>query len=152
MKKLVIFSIIFAGFLLFSETQAQITTLYMRDGQTYSQYTTDVTLTNTTAQYFKIVSTQDWYTTQTVVLQLDSASGDHTNVAVQLQGRLSSQFSSWTNIGSAVNWAGTTSDTTLAISNTTENAYREFKILLTGTGTGTTTIDNFEFKQHYGNP
>lgn len=124
----------------------------LKEGKTYKNIAADYTLTNTTARNFTIDSYQDYFSAQDLIIQLDSASGDHTNVAVALYGRKSEQTSTWAQIGSTVNWKGTTSDTTIIISNTTEVGYRYFKWTLTGTGTGTTTIDNQEFKLWYGLP
>lgn len=131
---------------------AQLTTSVLDKTKTYVEVTTDYTLTNAVAGYWQINAQNDWMTAQDVIVNLDSASGNHTNVAVALYGRKSDQTSTWTAIGSAVNWKGTTSDTTIIISNTTEVGYRQFKVLFTGTGTGTTTISNMEFKLWNGIP
>lgn len=149
MKKLII---LIACLLAFSFAEAQMATTTIRSGNTYADLTTDFTLTNAVTQYWFVKAPQHWYTTQTLVINLDSLAGDHTNVAIQLQGKVSDQITTWTNIGSAINWLGTTSDTTIIYDNSTENNYRRFKILYTGTGTGTTTIDRQEFIQHFGTP
>ncbi len=149
MKKLIfVLTFIFA----IVTVQAQFKTTTLHSGITYAEYGVDITLTNAVAQWWKVKAPQDWYTAQTVTVQLDSAGGNHTNVAVALYGRVSAQTSTWTAIGSAINWKGTTADTTIIYTNATENLYREFKILYTGTGTGVTTIDNQEFKQYFGLP
>lgn len=132
-------------------SEAQIATLQMAPTQTYIEYTTNVTLTSTTPQYFLVYSQAPYYTAQAYVVQLDSVSGNHTNMAVAISGRVSDQTSTWTAIGSTINWTGS-SDTTIIFLNATENQYRQFKILFTGTGTGVSRIDNFEFKQYYGTP
>jgi hypothetical protein len=148
MKKIIlVLALMFA----FAISEAQIATLYMGAGKTYLEYTSDVTLTNTTAKYFQFIAPQDWYTAQSYIVHLDSASGNHTKVACLLAGRVSDQTSTWTTI-STVNWGCTTADTTIIYLNATENQYREFKLTFTGTGTGTTTITNTEFKQWYGLP
>lgn len=152
MKKLILILVLVLAFV---SAEAQLKTSSIRAGITYVQVTTDYTLTNAVAQYWLVKAPQHYYTAQSLVIQLDSASGDHTNVAIQLQGRLSQAASgqdAWTNIGSAINWKGTTSDTTIVYANATENLYKQFKILYTGTGTGTTTIDNQEFNQFFGLP
>ena len=131
-------------------SNAQITTANLAKDVTYWEYTTDVTLTNTTPKYFIINTQPDWYTAQGYIVQLDSVSGNHTNMAVVLAGRVSDQTSTWTTI-STVNWTGA-SDTTIISINATENAYRQFKVTFTGTGTGVSKIDNFEFKQYNGLP
>ena len=133
------------------QANAQMATTNLRSGVTYADVSTDYTLTNAVAQYWLVNAGQNYYTAQTLVINLDSASGNHTNVAIQLQGRVT-DMDAWANIGSAINWKGTTADTTIVYTNATENLYRQFKILYTGTGTGTTTIDRQVFKQYFGNP
>lgn len=149
MKKILI---LLAFILTFTAVDAQLRTSNLRSGVTYVEVTNDYTLTNAVAQYWQINAGQNWYTAQTCVIHLDSLAGNHTNVAVQLQGRVTTNAATWVNIGSAVNWTGTTADTTIIYTNATENLYREFKLLFTGTGTGTTTIANMEFKQYFGLP
>jgi len=149
MKKLTIFIALMFAFVAISK--AQIATINMGKGVTYTEYTTDVTLTNNVAQYFLFYPQTDYYTAQNFIVHLDSLSGNHTNMACVLAGRVSDQTSTWTTIGT-VNWAGTTSDTTIIYTNATENAYRQFKLTFTGTGTGTTTLANTEFKIWYGLP
>ncbi len=149
MKKLIA---IFAILTLTISVNAQMLTTQLQRGQTYTEVTTDYTLTNTTAKYWQINALMDEMTAQDVIVHLDSLAGDHTNVAVALSGRKSDQTSTWTAIGSTVNWKGTTADTTIIISNTTENGYRQYKLTFTGTGTGTTTIANMELKLWKGIP
>jgi len=149
MKKLIV---IFAILTLTISVNAQMLTTQLQRGQTYTEVTTDYTLTNTTAKYWQINALMDEMTAQDVIVHLDSLAGDHTNVAVALSGRKSDQTSTWTAIGSTVNWKGTTADTTIIISNTTENGYRQYKLTFTGTGTGTTTIANMELKLWKGIP
>ena len=132
-------------------SEAQITTAYLQPDQTFWKYTTNVTLTNTTAQYFVVKSSAPWYTAQSYTVNLDSLTGNHTKIAIVLAGRTSDINSTWTTI-STTNWGCTTLDTTATVLNATENHYRQFKITFTGTGTGTSRIDNFEFKQYYGLP
>lgn len=150
MKKLIFVLGILAVLMACNPANAQ-TTLNMPKGNTYLEYTTDVVLSNTTPKYFIFNAPQDWYTAQSYIVHLDSTSGNHTNVACVLAGRVSDQTSTWTTIGT-VNWAGKTSDTTIIYLNANENQYRQFKLTFTGTGTGTTTIANTEFKQWFGLP
>jgi len=83
--------------------------------------------------------TQDW------LISLDSISGSP-NVAVLLQGK-KFEDESWTNIGTAVTWKGTSSDTTIIISNTTANRYRFYKLGLDATATAQKSrITKCEFK------
>lgn len=141
MKKLVLlFAIMFSVVIV----NAQSATVDMAK-VTYSVINTDYNVTNTTAIWFQFNAAKDYPTTQDFRVELDSVSGNHTNVAVALYGR---KFSGdgWTAIGSTVNWKGTTADTTIIISNATANRFREFKVGFTGTGVGVTKIDKQELK------
>jgi hypothetical protein len=149
MKKIIA---IFVIALMAFTAPAQMLTTQLDKGVTYVNVGTDYTLTNTTAAYWQVNAQSDYMTAQDVIVHLDSASGNHTNVALAIYGRKSAQTSTWTAIGSPINWKGTTIDTTIIFSNTTENGYRQYKILFTGTGTGTTTIANMELKLWYGIP
>lgn len=120
-------------------------------GGTYASYSTDVVLSGTTAQWFQYNFEPDAYVATNYLVNLDSTSGNHTNVAVVLYGRID-DLQTWTAIGSAINWKGTTSDTTIVFASSTEAAYRQFKLLFTGTGTGTTTIDKQSMKIWKGVP
>lgn len=120
--------------------QAQMATVTIPTGQTYISYAIDNTLTNTTASYLLVKAPQHYPTTQDILVRLVEGTGNHTNVAVSLFGR-KFDTGAWVAIGSAINWKGTTADTTIIISNATENRYRDYKINYVGTGTGTTTID-----------
>lgn len=132
-------------------SNAQLVTATLSGDATYTEISTDYTITDAVAGYYLINANQKYYTAQDLVIQLDSTSGNHTNVAVQLYGRVTDN-SAWATIGSAVNWTGATADTTILYTNTTENGYRSYKVLFTGTGTGVTTISNLEFKQWLGLP
>ena len=148
MKKILIFTTML---LLFVCAQAQMKLSVIPNGSTYVSVTTDYTLSNAVAQYWQINYQPEWYNAQSIVINLDSLTGNHTNVAVAVYGRISDQLG-WTQIGSTINWKGTTSDTTILYTNSTENAYRQIKVLYTGTGTGTTRIDQQEFKYWNGLP
>lgn len=138
----------------FAISEAQTVALVnLTGGATYRDYATDYTLTNTTVRTFTITAADlHQMAAQDLIINIDSASGNHTNVAIAFYGRKSIYTASWTQIGSTVNWTGTTSDTTVTISNTTEAGYRYYKWTLTGTGTGTTTISNQEIKLWLGIP
>lgn len=123
---------------------AQLATIAIPKGETYKSLPTAYTITGTTAGYFQINAGQVYPTTQDYIVQLDSVSGNHTNVAVVLQGRKFTN-AAWTTIATA-NWKGTTKDTTIVISNNTANRYIQYKVLYTGTGTGVTRIKNQEIK------
>lgn len=143
MKKLVLFlSLVFA---LFVSVQAQTVNLAVPSGSTYANWLTDYNVTNTTARNFVIYGAQDFAATQDYLIQLDSVSGNHTNVAVALYGA-KFETTAYSQIGSTVNWKGTTADTTIVISNASANRYRYYKVVVTGTGTGVTKVDSQEFK------
>ena len=126
-------------------TNAQTSTKSAKTGQTYSEIKTDYTLTNAVESWFQFNFAQPQKATQDFRVKLDSLAGNHTNVAVAIYGR-KFDSDSWTQIGSTVNWLGTTADTTIIISNTSANRFRQYKVGYTGTGTGTTTISNQEVK------
>ena len=126
---------------------AQLATLAIPAGQTYKIYSTSHNITNTTAGYFLYNAIQQVPTTQDYIVRLDSVSGNHTNVAVVLQGQKFPE-SAWTTIAT-VNWKGTTKDTTILIINATENRYMNYKVTFTGTGSGVTSIKNQKFKLYF---
>lgn len=97
-------------------------------------------ITNTTAGYLLFKAPINNGSKQDFSLKLDSVSGNHTNVAVAIYGQKSALKGDWTQIGSTVNWKGTTADTTIVISNATYNYYQNFKYQFTGTGTGVTKL------------
>jgi len=141
MKK-VLFLFAFLGAFL---VNAQTVNLTFPSKTTYMKVPTDYTVTNTTVRTFIYLAPAEFTATQDYLIELDSVSGNHTNVAVALYG---SKFSSsaYSAIGSTINWKGTTADTTIVISNATANRYRYYKVTVTGTGTGVTKVDNQEFK------
>src|SRR5512147_1208086 len=142
MKKLLfLFALLFSVII----TQAQTVNLAMPSGSTYMSVVTDYNLTNTTVRNFIYLAPQDFAATQDYLIELDSVSGNHTNVAVALYG---AKFSTtaYSQIGSTVNWKGTTADTTIVISNASANRYRYYKVTVTGTGTGVTKVDAQELK------
>lgn len=109
---------------------------------TYAKKTvnTNYTLSNAVADTFLFVANRNYPATQTYSVNLDSFSGNHTNVAIAFYGSLLGT-TSWTQIGSTVNWKGTTADTTISIANTTPNRYNYYRVRMIGTGTGVTTVD-----------
>jgi uncharacterized protein YxeA len=143
MKKLfVLLSIMLLGIGLYAQTY---TMPNLASAETYIKVTTDYVATNTTAVNLIFPTGNHFTTTQDYLIQLDSTSGNQTNVAVALYGAKFAT-SAYSAIGSAVNWKGSTGDTTIVISNATAARWRYFKIVVTGTGTGTTTIDTQELK------
>jgi hypothetical protein len=129
---------------------AQFATSGVTKGSTYVSITSPTSapyiITNTTAKYWLVNAGQDFASMQDFAVQLDSVSGNHTNVAVALYGQKSELKADWTQIGSTVNWKGTTADTIILFTNATANRYRNFKVTYTGTGTGVTKITKQEFK------
>lgn len=142
MKKL-IFIALFGLFAFISNAQQVTGTI--APGVTFLSDGTDYTLTNTTVAYTLYNAAQHYPATQDFLCNLDSLAGDHTNVAVAVYGR-KFDTAAWAQIGSTINWTGSTSDTTIVFSNATANRYRSYKVEYTGTGTGTTTIDLQQFK------
>lgn len=138
--------------LIASMAYPQMLTTHGSRGQTYFNIATDYTLTNNTARYWEIISPQDWPTSQQVTVSLSGATA-HNLVNLNFYGRVS-DLADWTAIGSTTPWCTTTADTVIVISNTTENVYRQFKLLFTPAGGNTptisTTIKNMEFKQYFG--
>lgn len=146
--------VLFLLLMLFSlvVAQAQVATVNVLIPNTYgiAQSPTAVAsiykITNTTAGYVLFKAAMNNGSKQDLVVKLDSVSGNHTNVAVQLQGQKSALKGDWTNIGSAVNWKGTTADTVIVISNSTFNYYQNFKVVYTGTGVGVTKLTSASLK------
>ena len=120
-------------------TNAQNYTYVFDANATFKSVSTAYTLTDATAQWMLWSAPKDYFTCQDFLIHLDSLTGNHTNVAVALYGR-KFDTSTWVAIGSAVNWKGTTADTTIVISNATNVGYRAYKTLYTGTGTGTSRV------------
>ncbi len=130
-------------FMIVGTAAAQDATFYIAERNSIDIVNTNYTLTNTTVVWFQWNAERDMRATQDYEVNLDSVSGNHTNIAIKLFGR---KFSgdSWTQIGSTVN--STTGTATETISNTVANRYRQYKVEFTGTGTGVTTIDFQKFK------
>ena len=146
MKKLLLIAIL--GLFAFVTKAQPMETINIPAGQSLGSSAVDFTLTNAVVRYTLVTAPQNYATMQDFRIELDSLSGNHTNVAVAVFGQ---KFDSgaWVAIGSAVNWKGTTADTTIVITNETANRYRNYKIQYTGTGTGTTKIDDRKIKQWY---
>lgn len=141
MKKIILFLMLMVAFVATAQTvtlptMASATNNINATGQTV---VTDYTLTATTVRNFIWTAPQPKPTTQDFVIKLDSLTGNHTNVAVALYGQKSQYKGDWTQIGSTVNWKGTTADTTILISNATANRYSIYKTVVTGTGAASTT-------------
>lgn len=108
---------------------------------TFKEVTNDLLVVNATPASTTFDMPQHFPTTQDVKVNIsDGGTSSQTAVSVQLRG---SKFGdTWVNIGSPVVWKLSTNDTIIVISNATENRYRKYNILYTGTGTGTATVTN----------
>ena len=145
MKKVIFLVIAIISMVAIANAQS-VTVPPMGVGITYQLYSTDTNVTNTTVRTFVFNAPQNFPTTQDYIVKLDSVSGNHTNVAVALYGQKSALKGDWTQIGSTINWKGTTADTVIVISNASANRYRNYKIVYTGTGTGVTKVNEQELK------
>jgi len=142
MKRLILALVVM--FAISAISTAQNVTLYGQKGQQYFQYSTDVTITSTTPVWYLIKTDANWPTTQHILIDVDSVSGNHTAVALLLYGR-NFDNAAWTSISSTIVNQGVDQDTDITLTNTNETRWRQFKILLTGTGTGVSTVDKLEF-------
>lgn len=97
-------------------------------------------ITNTTAGYVIFYAAMNNGSKQDFVIKLDSVSGNHTNVAIDIYGQKSELKGDWTKIGSTINWKGKTADTTIISSNSTFSYYQNFKYVFTPTGVGVTKL------------
>lgn len=154
MKKLISFIALMLVIVTISE--AQVATLVGKNQQTYFEYTPDFVVSSNTAAYINFYPALDTYTAQSLTVALDTTglTANHTTLAVQLQGRLSDQFSTWTNIGSAISWKVTTADTVINVLNATENAYKQFRVSFTGDSGATkgSTVENVELQLFMADP
>lgn len=139
MKNVILFLMLAIGFIVSAQTVTLPFMAIPNANATSQVVTTDYTLSATTVRNFIWTAPQNFPTTQDFVINLDSLTGNHTNVAVALYGQKSQYKGDWTQIGSTVNWKGTTSDTTILISNATANRYSLYKTEITGTGAASTT-------------
>jgi hypothetical protein len=102
-------------------------------------------ITGTTAGYVLFQAAMNYPTTQDFVIRLDSASGNHTAVAIVVAGQKSVLKNDWTTVATAT-WYRTTKDTVIILSNATASRYQNFKYTFTGTGTGVTKLTNSYLK------
>jgi hypothetical protein len=136
MKKLIIFFILIIAAIVSNAQTAE----YSIKRYNTLNVTTDYVITNAVADTFIIYAPRNYPCTQAYSVNLDSTSGDHTNIATSLYGSLLGV--TYTQIGSTDNWTGTNEGTTtVTISNSTANRYNYYMVIFVGTGTGTTTID-----------
>jgi hypothetical protein len=102
------------------------------------------TVSGTDAETWVYIINKHQPTTQSVTVTLDSLSAPGSSV--QLKGKIFSG-ENYSNIGSAVTWSGTSSDTTFTISNSTANRYRYIALTVTGVGASQKhQVTNLEFK------
>lgn len=137
MKKIIF---ILVAILALCTAQAQIATAKILIPNTFGS----IVSPTATAAIYKISGTVAGYelfkaamnsgSKQDFTIQLDSVSGNHTNVAVAIYGQKSALKGDWVQIGSTINWKGTTKDTVITVSNATYVYYQNFKIVYTGTG------------------
>lgn len=144
MKKILLFIMIIA---LGIGLQAQDKTAKFKRTFTYTSLSFDAADTINASETYDIqIETNKAYPlTQSMRIKLDSISGTPT-CSVALYGK---EFSAdtWTIIGSAVSWTGTTADTTIHILNTTANRYRYYRTLVTANATEQTVqAEEWEFK------
>jgi len=140
MKKFLLILVI--AFVAFAASGQQAT-FGIKASKNFKTINTNYILTNTTVMWFQWDAARGIPATQDYQVSLDSLAGNHTNIAIKLFGKKFSD-DSWTQIGSTVN--STDGTATETISNIILNRYRFYKTELTGTGTGTTTIDFQKFK------
>lgn len=142
------FLMLFVCLLFSAVASAQLATVNIAAPNTSSTLIeTDYTLTNTTVGYVLFKAPLGTPATQDYLVKLDSVSGNHTNIAVKVYGQKFDQ-SAFVQIGSTINWKGTTTshDTIIVFSNATANRYRNYKVEFTGTGTGVSKINYQQFK------
>jgi len=141
MRKLIA---ILALVLIASFANAQLATYDCSTPRTWVETQAVYTLTNTTAGYVLFNANQHYTATQDFTVTFHKASGTPTRVNVVLYGQKTSD-TPWVSISTGF-WKVTSADTVMTLSNTTANRYRNYKVLYTGTGTGTTTITKQSFK------
>ena len=144
MKRFILFiALLFVG-LAYASAQT-VTYPRLLPGETYLYTATDYTLAGTTARVFVYPAQQHYKATQDYVIKLDSVAGGDADVVVVLQGQKSSIKADWTTIATAT-WYGKSIDTTIILSNTTANRYRNFRATVTAGGAGTRRVLDQEFK------
>lgn len=143
MKKLILFLIVCISAI---ALQAQVATTTVLIPNTFGQIISPTAtasiykITNTTVGYVLFKAPMNNGSKQDFIIKLDSVSGNHTNVAVAIYGQKSTLKGDWTQVGTTVNWKGTTKDTVIIVSNATFNYYQNFKYQYTGTGTGVSKL------------
>lgn len=152
MKKFIYFTILLIGFFATNHITAQdrTTPTTLAPGKTLTALTLTAadTIVASDTYWVYTKTLKDVPATQDVLLKLTKVSGTP-RVAAKLYGRKFTT-SDWTQIGSTVTWYATATDTTIVISNATDNRYREYKTELTTTATAQKSrLTKFEFKEYY---
>ena len=111
---------------------------------TQKSYAVSQTLTDVTAKWFQYNAPQSVPISLTYSALLTKGTGSHTETTVQLYGKCFTG-DDWVLITTALSGTITTTYN-LTINVTTHLQYRYFKVLFTGTGTGTTKITSQNFK------
>jgi hypothetical protein len=146
MKKLILSLIVLIA--LVGTTNAQDKTLQIKTGNSITGRVTfddaDTIAAGKTSYILLVEAPQQHPCTQDLMISLDSISTP--TASLQLAG---SKFgSTYTSIGSAVPYSGSTADTTFIISNATENRYRYYRLTVTRSA-GKAAITDFKFKLYY---
>ena len=150
MKKIILMSILLMSIVTVSAQVASTTVLYPNTfGKVVSPTASAkmYKISGTVAGYILFKAPMNSGSKQDFTIRLDSVGGDHTNVAVAIYGQKSALKGDWTQIGSTVNWKGTTADTIITVSNASYVYYQNFKYVFTGTGaTGVTKLSSSYLK------
>lgn len=113
------------------------------DGITFKTWSTDYTLTNTTANEYTWKAAKHYPGTYSYTVSLTKVSGTQ-DVTATLYGKTFSG-DSWVSITSGTSGSITTT-ATITLQNTVPYRYRYFKIKLQGNATAVTTITSQSFK------
>jgi hypothetical protein len=140
MKKILI---ILAFIALTAVVRAQTATIDMGN-YSLRTYAIAQTLTNTTGKWFQFNAPKDVPISINYSCLLTKGTGSHTETTVQLYGKCFTG-DDWTLIDTGLSGTITTT-ATVSLKETNHLQYRYFKVLLTGTGTGTTVITSQNFK------
>lgn len=142
-KLLIILALVFT--IAYTATAQTATFAAIPASQTLQTINQDFTLTNSVVSWFKFTAKKDQLTLQDFQCTLSQDTGTQTRVDIVLYGK-KFDTSDWVSIGSD-NWQHGVNDSIVTISNTSYNGFRFYKAEFTGTGTGTSIIDQMIFKQ-----
>lgn len=128
-------------------SQAQDREALLIPGNSFYEFNLDASDTinaNHTSYELQVKAGQNYPTTQDLRIVIDSVDAPNVDVAL-----IASKFGdTYEGVGDTVTWAGTTGDTTIVISNTTENRYRFYRAKFTR-NSGDALITEAEFKLYY---